>query len=348
MRDEALAKEIDNVVASAKKGDLSQQIDMAHKEGMLKAAAAGLNDLVTIVNSSISEIQGGLDKLSNGDLRKRIDSNAQGTFACLVGALNETMSSLAKTVSNIVQTTDDISNSNQLIAQGNSDLSRRTEVQRDSIEKTAEQVRTLNQILKSSSKYTNEAVDAAKSASDVAQKGGQVISQTIKSMAAIENSSSKISNITNTIDEIAFQTNLLALNAAVEAARAGEQGRGFAVVASEVRSLAQRSAESAREIKVLISDSSEKVERGSQLVNTSGETLTQIQEQVDNLMRLMTDITGTSEKQINSIGEINHAISGLEDITQQNADLAEQTSSLSESSSQQANDLARHIRYFKI
>ncbi len=230
----------------------------------------------------------------------------------------------------------------------NTDLSQRTEEQAANLEKTAASMEELTSTVKQNADNARQANQLAASASDVAVKGGEVVSQVVQTMSAINDSSKKIVDIISVIDGIAFQTNILALNAAVEAARAGEQGRGFAVVATEVRTLAQRSAAAAREIKGLISNSVHKVEDGTQLVDQAGRTMEEVVLSVKRVTDIMGEISAASHEQSLGIEQINQAISQMDEITQQNAALAEEAAAASESMREQADQLSRAVAAFKL
>jgi methyl-accepting chemotaxis protein len=227
------------------------------------------------------------------------------------------------------------------IATGNADLSARTELQASSLEETVSTMEQLTSTVKQNADSAREANQLVLSASSVAVKGGALVSQVVSTMGSIKDSSRKVAEIIGVIDGIAFQTNILALNAAVEAARAGEQGRGFAVVASEVRSLAQRSAGAAREIKNLIADSVEKVGVGSKLVDETGQTMNMIVTSVKHVADIMSEITSASREQSDSIEQVNHAIAQMDQVTQQNAALVEQATASSESLREHAVKLGR-------
>jgi methyl-accepting chemotaxis protein len=251
-------------------------------------------------------------------------------------------------VSQVRTSSDTISTGSTQIAAGNQDLSSRTEQQASSLEETASSLEELTSTVKQNADNARQANQLAQSASDVANKGGMVVSQVVDTMGSINESSKKISDIISVIDGIAFQTNILALNAAVEAARAGEQGRGFAVVAAEVRTLAQRSAAAAKEIKELISDSVEKVDTGSKLVDQAGTTMHEIVESIRRVTDIMGEITAASQEQTAGIEQINQAVSQMDQVTQQNASLVEEAAAAAEAMRDQAAGLAQAVGVFKI
>jgi methyl-accepting chemotaxis protein-1 (serine sensor receptor) len=234
------------------------------------------------------------------------------------------------------------------VSSGNINLSQRTEEQASSLEETASSMEEMTSTVKQNADNANQASQLAQTARDQAEAGGKVVSQAVTAMGEINQSSSKIADIISVVEEIAFQTNLLALNAAVEAARAGEQGRGFAVVASEVRVLAGRSADAAKEIKNLIEDSVEKVKAGSELVDKSGETLQQIVIGVKKVTDIVFEIAAASSEQSAGIDQVNKAITQMDEMTQQNAALVEESSSASRSMQDQAGKLNELIGFFKV
>jgi methyl-accepting chemotaxis protein len=282
-----------------------------------------------------------------GDLSMHIEIEANDQSSLLV-ALKEMRDRLQTMVSDIKISADTIMLASAEIASGNSDLSSRTESQASSLEETASSMEALTDTVKQNADNARQANQMVRTASSVAVKGGQVVSEVVTTMVDINQSSKKIVDIIAVIDGIAFQTNILALNAAVEAARAGEQGRGFAVVASEVRNLAQRSAAAAKEIKTLIGDSVDKVTAGSQLVDQAGKTMDEIVASVKQVSDIMTEISAASQEQSAGIGEIGQAIGQMDEMTQQNSALVEQAAAAAESLEDQANNLIQSLAVFKL
>jgi methyl-accepting chemotaxis protein len=283
-----------------------------------------------------------------GDLSSRIEVRSEDETGQLMAALKQMTESLNKIVGEVRQGTDSIANASGEIASGNLDLSSRTEQQAGSLEETASSMEELTSTVKQNADNARQANVLAGSASEVAVKGGQVVSQVVDTMGAINAAARKIVDIIGVIDGIAFQTNILALNAAVEAARAGEQGRGFAVVATEVRNLAQRSAAAAKEIKVLIGDSVAAVETGSKLVDQAGATMSDIVASVARVTDIMSEITAASQEQEAGIDQINQAISEMDSVTQQNAALVEEAAAAAGSLREQAGSLAQAVSIFKL
>jgi methyl-accepting chemotaxis protein len=288
------------------------------------------------------------ETVAAGDLSAHIVVESRDEAGQLMHALREMNASLAKVVGEVRMGTDTIATASNQIASGNQDLSARTEQQASSLEETAASMEELTSTVKQNADNARQANQLAVSASEVAVKGGNVVSQVVDTMGSINASSKKIVDIIGVIDGIAFQTNILALNAAVEAARAGEQGRGFAVVASEVRSLAQRSAAAAKEIKTLIGDSVEKVEEGSKQVAEAGRTMEEIVSSVRRVTDIMGEITAASQEQTSGIEQINQAISQMDQATQQNAALVEEASAAAQSMQEQAGSLSQVVGVFRL
>ncbi|MEW7850096.1 methyl-accepting chemotaxis protein [Massilia aurea] len=285
--------------------------------------------------------------IANGDLSIAIDTKASDRGSLLV-EMKEMRNSLVGIVEQVRRGTETIGTASREIAAGNIDLSSRTELQASSLEKTASAMEQLTSTVKQNADNAREANALAATASDVARKGGDVVSQVVGTMGEINSSANKIADIISVIDGIAFQTNILALNAAVEAARAGEQGRGFAVVASEVRNLAQRSAAAAKEIKTLIGDSVEKVERGSKLVGQAGVTMDEVVSSVKRVTDIMSEIANASAEQSAGIAQVNTSIIEMDSMTQQNAALVEEAAAAAQSLQDQAGELARVVSIFKL
>jgi methyl-accepting chemotaxis protein len=288
------------------------------------------------------------EKVAAGDIGSRIEVHSKDETGRLMSALKAMNESLVKIVREVRTGTETISTASGQIAAGNQDLSSRTEQQASSLEQTAASMEELTSTVKQNADNARQANQLAVSASEVAVKGGSVVSQVVDTMGSIDASSKKIVDIIGVIDGIAFQTNILALNAAVEAARAGEQGRGFAVVASEVRSLAQRSAAAAKEIKTLIGDSVEKVEAGSRQVEEAGRTMEEIVGSVRRVTDIMGEITAASQEQTSGIEQINQAITQMDQVTQQNAALVEEASAAAQSLQEQAGSLVQAVSVFKL
>ncbi len=286
-------------------------------------------------------------QIAAGDLTVPIKLK-EGDQVSLLYAIKTMRDSIVRMVGEMRASADTIASESAQIASGNLELSSRTEQQAGSLEETASSMEELTSTVKQNAENARQADALAAAASEVASKGGEVISQVVGTMEEINESARKIVDIISVIDGIAFQTNILALNAAVEAARAGEQGRGFAVVAAEVRTLAQRSANAAKEIKELIGDSTEKVENGSRLVNQAGATMHEIVESVHRVTGIMREITAASQEQTSGIEQINAAITQMDGVTQQNAALVEEAAAASEALQNQAAKLAHAVGLFKL
>ena len=283
-----------------------------------------------------------------GDLTTRVEVDSKCEVGQLLGALKRMNENLVATVGTVRDGTEAMSHASDEVAAGNRDLSARTEEQASALEETASSMEELTSTVKQNADNARQANTLAATASGVATRGGEVIEQVVGTMAQIHAASSRIVDIIGVIDGIAFQTNILALNAAVEAARAGEQGRGFAVVAGEVRSLAQRSAAAAREIKALIDDSSDKVEAGSTLVREAGSTMGEIVASVRRVTDILGEITAASQEQSAGIEQINQAVLQMDDVTQQNAALVEEAAAASQAMRDQAARLLDAVAVFQI
>jgi methyl-accepting chemotaxis protein len=303
---------------------------------------------ITARKQAINEVKRVLNLLSDGDLTAKLNHQFSGEFHELGENVTRFIASLADTIGQINGSTETIRNASSEIAQGNSDLSNRTERQASSLEETASTMEELTGTVRLNAENANQANGLASQASTVASEGGDLINQVVATMSSINESARKISDIIGVIDGIAFQTNILALNAAVEAARAGEQGRGFAVVASEVRTLAQRSANAAKDIKELISDSVAKIENGNTLVNRSGETMDNVVTSIKRVNDLMAEIAAASAEQASGIDEVGKAINQMDEATQQNAALVEEATAAAESLQSQAEQLSERVAAFNL
>jgi methyl-accepting chemotaxis protein len=289
-----------------------------------------------------------IGKVSKGDLTTEIEITSKDEIGMVLQALKEMNESLTKVVRKVRLGTDTIASACGEIAAGNLDLSQRTEEQAASLEETAASMEELTSTVKQNADNADTANQLARSASDVATKGGEVVTHVVHTMASINQSSRKVAEIISLIDGIAFQTNILALNAAVEAARAGEQGRGFAVVAAEVRSLAQRSASAAKEIKTLIDDSVGKVDAGSKLVAEAGKTMDQVVGSIKSVTDIMEEITAASREQTSGIEQVDQAVTQMDKVTQQNAALVEEAAAAAQALREQADELVEAVAVFKL
>jgi methyl-accepting chemotaxis protein len=289
-----------------------------------------------------------VEKVRDGDLTVEVRNNVNDEFRPLLSAVADMKNALTQVVSGVRQGADGVATASVEIAQGNSDLSGRTEQQASALEQTSASMEQLGTTSRQNADNAQLASQLANTASSVAQQGGQVVDQVVETMKAINHSSQKISDIIGTIDGIAFQTNILALNAAVEAARAGEQGRGFAVVAGEVRTLAQRSAEAAKEIKGLIGASVERVEQGSRLVDQAGSTMREIVTSVQRVSDIVGEISSASQEQNAGVSQVSQAVSQMDQATQQNAALVEESAAAAASLRQQAEQLVQAVSVFRL
>jgi methyl-accepting chemotaxis protein len=315
------------------------------------AAACGLM-LAWLLTRSITEpIREAVQvarTVAAGDLTREIRPVGRDETAELLTAMGAMTHSLAGLVTTVRDASESIATGSGQIATGNADLSQRTEEQASNLQQTAASMEQLAGTVKANADTARQASDLAGAASAIASEGGGVVGRAVSTMDDISTSSRKIADIIGVIDGIAFQTNILALNAAVEAARAGEQGRGFAVVAGEVRTLAQRSAEAAKEIKSLINDSVERVAAGASLVGEAGKTMDSVVEQVRRVAEMINAISSASAEQDAGIGQVGHAVSQLDTVTQQNAALVEESAAAADSLNQQARRLVQAVSVFRL
>lgn len=340
--------EIEQLVQGVKEGDLSNRISMAGKQGFTKALSAGINDMTDIIETAFSDINRVMEAMAAGDMTSAITNEYQGVYAECKNNINDTTAKLSEFVQQIRDAAIFIDSSAQEMASGNNNLSHRVEQQAASLEETAASMEELASTVKHNAENTQQANQVVESARQLAEKGGDVVKSAIAAMQEINESSNRIAEIISVIDEIAFQTNLLALNASVEAARAGEQGRGFSVVATEVRNLAQRSADAAKQSNELIQNSVQKVRAGTAFVNETGAALNEIVESVAKVGDLVAHIAGASAEQTSGIDQVNLAVAQMDDITQQNAALAEEAAASAMAMSEQSGNMTKLINFFKV
>ncbi|MDP2793933.1 MAG: methyl-accepting chemotaxis protein [Sulfurisoma sp.] len=341
-------QEVETLVQAALAGDFERRLALEGKAGFVKQLSAGLNQLTEVTLRGLSDVAEVLKAVAQGDLTKKVDADYQGLFGQLKDDVNTTVERLREVVGRIKDASEAINVAAREIAAGNQDLSSRTEEQASSLEETAASMEELNATVKQNAENAKQANELAKNSNAVAVKGGEMVKRIVGTMSAIQDSSKKIADIVGVIDSIAFQTNILALNAAVEAARAGEQGRGFAVVATEVRSLAQRSATAAKEIKVLIAESVDRVDSGAKLVAEAGDTMDDVVTSFNLVANLVTEIAGASREQSTGIEQVTQAVGQMDEVTQQNAALVEQAAAAAESLEEQASSLVQAVGMFKL
>ena len=296
----------------------------------------------------VTEAQNVLGRLANNDLTQEMTETYRGDLDKVKCSINAVVQNLTQTITSVREAVQAVSSGAEQITKGNEDLSQRTSEQASALEETSASMEEMTSTVKQNADNAKQANQLAIAARDIADKGGSVTVRAVEAMGEINKSSKKIADIITVIDEIAFQTNLLALNAAVEAARAGEHGRGFAVVAAEVRNLAQRSATAAKEIKGLINESIQRVSDGSELVNQSGKTLEEIVSSVKRVTDIIAEITAASQEQAQGIDQVNKAIMQMDETTQQNAALVEETTSASQSMKDQAKELMSQMDVFVV
>jgi len=340
--------EIKQLASAAAAGDFSLRGDAQRFDHDFRLMLENLNAMMAVSDDNLGKLSQLLSAIAEGDLTARMHGDYQGVFARMRDDANTTVAQLTRIVGQIQASASSITLAAGEIASGNSDLSRRTEQQAANLEETAASMEELTSTVRQNAEHARQANQLAIGAHGVASQGGDVVGQVVTTMSAIEASSKKIAEIISVIDGIAFQTNILALNAAVEAARAGEQGRGFAVVASEVRTLAQRSAAAAKEIKGLIDDSVGKVNDGSALVHKAGATMGEIVASVQRVTDIMAEISAASQEQSAGIEQVNQTVVQMDETTQQNAALVEEATAAARAMEDQAGQLADAVAIFRL
>ncbi len=335
--------EIAQAVTAAARGDFSLRLREQGKQGFFLELAKQLNQLIDQSAQSLTAINQVLQALADGDLTKRVTASFHGEFDQLKQNCNQSCDNLAQLIMNLRQVATAIQAASTEISEGNNDLARRTEQQASSLEETASGMEQLSSTVQNNAQNARQAAELAAQARGIADENGQLVQKLVQTMAGIHQAARRIADIIGVIDGIAFQTNILALNAAVEAARAGDQGRGFAVVASEVRTLAQRSATAAKDIKSLIDDSVQQISAGNELAGKSGGQVGRVLQAISDVSVLMADIAAASSQQASGIAEVAQAVTQMDGMTQQNAALVEQASASAESLQNQAQQLFAQI-----
>lgn len=344
----SISRDIRELTQAASEGDFSARGTPSDYQYDFRTMVENLNGLMGIAEQNLADLSAFLNTVASGNLGARMEGDFRGVFATMGADANKTATNLADIVRRIHSASEAITGAATELSNGNRDLSQRTEQQAASLEETAASMEELTSTVKQNASSADEAHRLAMEAAAVAGRGGRIVGEVVSTMAGIESSSRRIAEITSVIDSIAFQTNILALNAAVEAARAGDQGRGFVVVASEVRSLAQRAASSAKEIKDLIDDAGARIAEGSTLVTTAGSTMDEVVSSVQRVTSIMQEISSASREQSSSIEQVNGTIGRMDETTQQNAALVEEAAAAATELETQASGLREAVSVFKI
>ncbi len=347
-REAKAAAEIADLCGRVVAGDLDSKLETADKDGFLLRLSQQLNELSGTLGTMMRELDGVMGGLARGDLSNTITGNYLGVFGRLKDSTNTTGDTLRQLARRLNETAHQVQNASAEISTGSQDLAQRTESQAASLEETAASMQQITTTVKQNADNAQAANQLASTARDTAEQGGRVVASTVEAMSGIEQSAGKISDIVGLIDEIAFQTNLLALNASVEAARAGEAGKGFAVVAQEVRALAQRSANASREIKALISQSNGQVKNGVGLASQAGSQLGEIVAAIKKVSDIVAEIAAASAEQATGLDQVNTAVGNMDEMTQRNSALVEETSAAAQALAGQARELADAVSFFKL
>ncbi|WP_374301341.1 methyl-accepting chemotaxis protein [Ferrovibrio sp.] len=343
-----ISREIAQFCGAVGEGDFSRRIDLAGKEGVFAELSRQLNGLADTMQGVMNDLGGVLQAMAGGDLSRDAAGNYKGAFASLAQAARDTVARLRDFAQRLAESAETVKTASAEISSGSQDLAQRTESQAASIEETAASMHEITTTVKQNADNAQAASQLAVAARDSAQKGGSVVGDAVAAVTQIEESAQKISDIVSLIDEIAFQTNLLALNASVEAARAGEAGKGFAVVAQEVRALAQRSANASKDIKALIAESNAQVKTGATLVNQTGASLTEIVSAIKKVSDIVAEIAAASREQATGLEQINTAVGQMDEMTQRNGALVEETSASAQNLANQAGELSALVGFFKL
>jgi methyl-accepting chemotaxis protein len=347
-REKAAGDEIAILVNKVAQGDLSGRISETGKEGFFLSTSQELNRLAATLQTMAGELAEVMGAMAHGDVTRSVRGEYHGVFGQLKASANGMAERLRDFAGRLTMTAQSVKAASTEISTGSQDLASRTESQAASIEETAASMHEITTTVKQNADNAQAANQLAVAARDTAEKGGSVVSDAVNAVTRIEESAQKISDIVGLIDEIAFQTNLLALNASVEAARAGEAGKGFAVVAQEVRALAQRSANASKDIKALITESNAQVKTGASLVNQTGSSLTDIVTAIKKVSDIVAEIAAASREQATGLDQINTAVGSMDEMTQRNAALVEETTAAAQTLNNQAVQLAELVGFFKV
>jgi len=344
----AVQREIEGLVSAAVHGEFTTRLDVRGKAGFMLQLSEGMNRLIGTVSDALDDIGAVVGAMAAGDLTVRVERDYAGVLGKLKDDINEMANKLKDTVAAIVEGSNSIASASLEISQATDDLAGRTEQQAANLEETAAAMEEMTSTVKRNAENARETDELAGATRIKAENGGRIVGEAVDAVASIQRSAQQMTEIVDMIDDIAFQTNLLALNAAVEAARAGEAGKGFAVVASEVRSLAQRSGEAAKEIKTLIDASNQHVGSGVRLVNQTGDALKDIVESIGKMAHIIQQVSSASQEQATGLAEVNSAVTQMDEMTQQNAAMVEQTLAAAKSLAAQAGELVERMTFFRL